>query len=102
MIFSQLDPNAQVGKVWLVNEEASRAKNIPVGFLSIQMRLDILDSIQDSLMVLRDGVQILADFNETVMPPLKCKKSPRTANDWTNRVGTLLFKFVSIPTVLKK
>ncbi|KAI6184029.1 hypothetical protein M3Y97_00552300 [Aphelenchoides bicaudatus] len=83
----QYDHDMQIGRVWIVNEAASRSKNLPVGILAVRMHLDLSGSVQGAMMVLKNGAQILAQFNESSLPPPQCKKMMRTANEWTNTKG---------------
>lgn len=60
--------------------------------LAVRMHLDLINSVRDAMMVLKNGAQILTQFNETSLPPAQCKKQTRTANEWTTSDGMKFYE----------
>lgn len=77
--------------MWIVNEAASEARNLPKGFLSLRLKQNAISALRDALMVLKKGVQVLEKFNGTVLPPAQCTNTS-LSNEWTSSVGTLFYK----------
>jgi hypothetical protein len=100
-IFSAAAGFTGTGRMWIVNEASSTAKNIPTGFLSIRLRQSLSSALRDALVVARDGMEYLANVqkraeleNRTVpMPPSQCAGTSIT-DEWTNKVGNRFYKYV--------
>ncbi|KAI6196952.1 hypothetical protein M3Y94_01168200 [Aphelenchoides besseyi] len=75
------------GRVWIVNELASRSSNLPVGSLSVRLKQTVQNALRDSLRILREGANILATFNQSVEPPIQCDSTGITMNEWVNTAG---------------
>jgi hypothetical protein len=92
----------QSGRVWITNELASLANNLPIGVLSLRIRHNIFNLVRDAFVSLHKNVQILATFNETDLPPKHCIKAAKTANEWTNRIGNKLFSQIENSTLKRE
>uniref|UniRef100_A0A914R8W5 Uncharacterized protein n=1 Tax=Parascaris equorum TaxID=6256 RepID=A0A914R8W5_PAREQ len=62
-----------------------------VGCLSVRPRQNPLSALRDAMMVMRNGVEFLADYE--VDPPQQCANNALNS-DWTNAVGNAFYKFV--------
>ncbi|KAF7637427.1 LITAF domain-containing protein [Meloidogyne graminicola] len=78
-----------VGRVWLISESASKAKNIPKGSLSIRLKQSMISALRDGLAVARTGIKSFKqNLNKNIDPPKGCQHS---ISDWTNFNGEKLF-----------
>lgn len=66
-----------------------------VGCLSVRPRQNALSALRDAMVVMRHGVEFLADYE--VDPPQQCANNALNT-DWTNTVGNAFYKFVVICT----
>uniref|UniRef100_A0A7E4ZUX8 LITAF domain-containing protein n=1 Tax=Panagrellus redivivus TaxID=6233 RepID=A0A7E4ZUX8_PANRE len=79
------------GKVWIVNQGASDATNLPTGFLSIRLKQSAISALRDALTVIKRGVSVLEEYHGKVLPPSQCANIGHS-NEWTNAVGTKFYK----------
>uniref|UniRef100_A0A915ABN9 Ionotropic glutamate receptor C-terminal domain-containing protein n=1 Tax=Parascaris univalens TaxID=6257 RepID=A0A915ABN9_PARUN len=77
------------GKVCMLSEQASNARRLPTGCLSVRPRQNPLSALRDAMMVMRNGVEFLADYE--VDPPQQCANNALNS-DWTNAVGNAFYK----------
>uniref|UniRef100_A0AC35FNM1 LITAF domain-containing protein n=1 Tax=Panagrolaimus sp. PS1159 TaxID=55785 RepID=A0AC35FNM1_9BILA len=97
-IFSKAQNLTGFGKMWIVNEAASQASNLPKGFLSVHLKQNAVSALRDALIVLKNGVKILEKFNGTILPPAQCSNTS-ISNEWTNTVGTMFYRHLISSTI---
>ncbi|KAI6242731.1 hypothetical protein M3Y99_00179400 [Aphelenchoides fujianensis] len=93
-IFAAASSFVGEGRVWLVNEAAGRASNLPEGFLSVRLKQTVQSALKDALIVLREASKVLLTFNETATPPAHCEKTSlqQREKEWINVAGKQFYK----------
>jgi hypothetical protein len=109
-IFAAARQFSGAGRVWLVNEAAGRAHNLPKGTLTVRVKQSMVGALRDGLAVAKAGLEFLGrefgvgndegpekrkndealEEDDPVEPPLGCGNESR----WTSTVGMRLFRQV--------
>uniref|UniRef100_A0A915LUN3 Ionotropic glutamate receptor C-terminal domain-containing protein n=1 Tax=Meloidogyne javanica TaxID=6303 RepID=A0A915LUN3_MELJA len=89
IIFNASTKFTGAGRVWLLSEAASNAKNIPKGALSIRLKQSMISSLRDGLAVAKAGIKSFKQNNSLKFnPPKGCQHS---VSEWTNFAEEKLF-----------
>ncbi|CAK5006752.1 unnamed protein product [Meloidogyne enterolobii] len=89
IIFNVSTKFTGAGRVWLLSEAASNAKNIPKGALSIRLKQSMISSLRDGLAVAKAGIKSFKQNNSLKFnPPKGCQHS---VSEWTNFAEEKLF-----------
>ncbi|KAK0396169.1 hypothetical protein QR680_001603 [Steinernema hermaphroditum] len=83
-----------IGKLWIVTEGASKARNLPEGILSVKLRQNSLSAFRDALIVIRNGIKFLSEKGTTVYPPEQCSNSTIIEDEWTREVGMHFYRYL--------
>ncbi|ETN71546.1 hypothetical protein NECAME_14168 [Necator americanus] len=73
MIFAAADLTEK-RKVWVVNEDASKASNVPDGAIATRLSQTPLSALRSSFASIKSSLEFLGSFDGTVNPPLGCGK----------------------------
>uniref|UniRef100_A0A1I7X8S9 PBPe domain-containing protein n=1 Tax=Heterorhabditis bacteriophora TaxID=37862 RepID=A0A1I7X8S9_HETBA len=85
-IFAASSDLTHRGKVWIVNEDASKANNVPDGVIASRLSQTPLSALRNSFTIVKHGLKFLNDLNETISPPTTCSKKAVDSN-WTENHG---------------
>lgn len=93
LIFAAAVEITQSNKVWLVNEDASKANNVPVGAVATRLSQTPLSALRSSFASIRNSLSFLDSLNDTINPPTQCAKDVAFSL-WLNDYGPRLFRTI--------
>ncbi|KAK6024336.1 hypothetical protein OSTOST_09857 [Ostertagia ostertagi] len=94
LIFVAASELTERNKVWMVNEDASKANNVPDGAIGsrLKVKLSALELVRNCILPpIRNGLAFLNSLNETINPPVECGKDP-ALSVWASDHGPRLLK----------
>ncbi|KIH67407.1 hypothetical protein ANCDUO_02260 [Ancylostoma duodenale] len=92
MIFSAAEMTGKQ-KVWIVNEDASKASNVPDGAIASRLSQTPLSALRSSFASIKSSLEFLDSLGETVNPPSGCGKDA-VHSKWATDHGLQLLKAI--------
>ncbi|KAK6060506.1 hypothetical protein COOONC_01833 [Cooperia oncophora] len=92
-IFAAASESLEKNKVWMVNEAASKANNVPDGAIASRLSQTPLSALRNSFASIRNGLRFLDSLNGTINPPTGCGKDP-SLSIWVNDHGPHLLSAI--------
>uniref|UniRef100_A0A7I4Y1B4 LITAF domain-containing protein n=1 Tax=Haemonchus contortus TaxID=6289 RepID=A0A7I4Y1B4_HAECO len=93
LIFAAAFELSKRNKVWMVNEDASKASNVPDGAIASRLSQTPLSALRNSFVSIRNGLTFLDSANETISPPVGCGKDPASST-WVSNHGPHLLRTI--------
>ncbi|WKX93425.1 hypothetical protein Q1695_011024 [Nippostrongylus brasiliensis] len=93
LIFAAAFELTQTNKVWLVNEDASKARNVPNGAIANRLSATPLSALRSSFASIRNGLTFLDSLSVPINPPTECAKDAALST-WLNDHGPALLKAI--------
>ncbi|PIO59375.1 hypothetical protein TELCIR_19164, partial [Teladorsagia circumcincta] len=100
LIFMAASELTERNKVWMVNEDASKANNVPDGAIASRLSQTPLSALRNSFASIRNGLAFLNSLNETINPPVECGKDPTLAI-WASDHGPRLLRAICATSTSK-
>ncbi|EYC45043.1 hypothetical protein Y032_0441g1521 [Ancylostoma ceylanicum] len=92
MIFSAAEVTGKQ-KVWIVNEDASKASNVPDGAIASRLSQTPLSALRSSFASIKSSLEFLDSLDETVNPPSGCGKDA-VHSKWATDHGLQLLRAI--------
>ncbi|KJH47915.1 hypothetical protein DICVIV_05982 [Dictyocaulus viviparus] len=91
LIFGSLHKMMTSKKVWIINEEASKASNLPDGAIAARLSQTPMSALRSSLGSIKESIGILNNLDVTIDSPKGCGKNAKLST-WVSAHGPQLLR----------
>ncbi|CAJ0577940.1 unnamed protein product, partial [Mesorhabditis spiculigera] len=99
-IFAACPQLTSGGKLWLMNEEAMKAANSPIGLIGSRLTQTPSEALRDSFSIIKSGLEAVGDGVAGLQPPTTCEKdaNAKGVDLWSTIQAPLIYRHFCAPT----